>query len=169
MCCNDRIHVIVISIVCLVLSGLAALWSMVQLVQVGIYASENQSFGGNGDIFVVIQVVIHIIWITSESLCIVGALKNKKWLLVPFMICLALQILGCIVGLIFVASDFSEDGFSVYTLLYIIPLFIVLGISFYFLSIAIRFHAELNYGWGSAEHPGMSLQSYTALPYSTIE
>ena len=91
------------------------------------------------------------------------------------MICMALQILACIGGIIFVASNFSEVGFSVYALLYIIPLLIVLGISIYFLSIAIRCHAfgvncpELNYGWDSAVHPEMALQSVTELPYSTTE
>ena len=163
MCCNDRTHVIVISSVWMVLTGISAIWSLIWTV--GTYTSGasnlsvvNKTFGGHLGLVVGIQAVIHIIWITAEILSIVGAVKNKKWLLVPVMICLALQIVACIGVLTFYGSS----------RVYINPLLIVLGISFYFVSIAIRLHTELSYGMVSGVRPGMVLKSYTAPSYSAL-
>ena len=171
MCCNNRTHVIVISIIWLVLTGISAIRGMVLTILAYTSGDEyishvHKTFGVGLDLYVGILVVVHIIWITSEILSIVGAVKNKRWLLVPFMICSALQIVGCIGGLIVVVSVFSGKSDPASALVCIIPLLILLGISIYFVSIVKRFHDQLSYEGGSAVHPGK--KSDTDLFHSTV-
>ena len=167
MCCDDRLHLIVVSTVWLILTSLSAICSVVWTVLA--YTSEsyamndiNHILGGNFDVVVGIQAVIHIFWIISAILSIVGAQKNSKWLLVPFMIGMIVQIIFYIICIIYVVH---EALFAIF----IFPLLIPLVISFYFATISIRFHAELSYGGFSGAHTGMALKSYTAPPYCEME
>ena len=148
MCCNNRTHVIVISTVWLVLTGISAICNLVQTIF--LYGNEdsgryelNQAFGGYLDLIVGIEATIHIFWITTAVLSIVGAVKNNKYLLIPFMIAMALQIFGCIVAEIFFCVLFGRLGFTASALIYIIPPLIVLGISIYFLRIQTKLFNQL--------------------------
>jgi hypothetical protein len=110
---------------------------------------------------VVIQSLIYVFWIISEILSIVGAVKNNKCLLVPFMACLALQMLICVGFIVFVGWLFGQAGAFTFAFIYIIPLLVALGISIYFLAITIKFHKELSSGRNDGVQPGMVLPPYT--------
>ena len=173
MCCNNRTHVIVISCICLALTGISFLYYGFTTVATFIlgYAKYGTNidriYGGSEELAVGIQAVIYVFWITSEILSIVGACKNNKCLLVPFMVCLALQILsfigfGIYIGVLIASARASARNVPfVYALLYIIPLLVALGLSIYFLAINIKFQVELSSGRVGGVQPGMVLQPYT--------
>jgi hypothetical protein len=94
MCCNNPTHVIVMSSISLTLTGISAMWFWVRGI-----------IDGHLGIGVELQAAIYISYvfsITSQTLSITVPIKNNKCLLVPFMICLVLHIVGCIgVGIFF--------------------------------------------------------------------
>ena len=174
MCCNHRTHVIVISIVWLILTGLSALGFVVSTVGTFTIGSSNLKDLNQNDLnyihlIVGIQAVMHIFLITSGILSIVGAVKNKKCLLVPFMISMALQILVCIGGGIYACVVLDKAGYNASALIFIIPLLIGIGISVYFLTIPIILYNELSSGEVGEVRPGMVLRTYTSPPYTALE
>ena len=99
MCCNLRTHAMVIAIICLIFTGLGSLNLISTFAQ---FASGHATtsdvytlYGGNITVALGVQIVIYVYWVVSEVLCLVGAIKNNKCLLIPFMICLVLSILAC--------------------------------------------------------------------------
>ena len=165
MCCSNRTHVLVISIICLVLTVISTIWYGLTTVAAFIHGVHQRSlfssiYGGYIGVALGVQTMIYVFWITSEILSIVGAVKNNKCLLVPFMVCLALQMLFFIGFAIFVFWLAYGPGL-IYVLIYIIPLLVGLGISIYFLAITIKFHMELSSGRVHGVQPGMVLQPYT--------
>ena len=155
MCCNLRTHAMVIAIICLIFTGLGSLNLISTFAQ---FASGHATtsdvytlYGGNITIALGVQILIYVYWVVSEVLCLVGAIKNNKCLLIPFMICLILTILGCAGATILMiilgiskVSDGDADGIgAIFWLLVIIPIGIVLGLSIYFLVIIVKFYNEL--------------------------
>jgi hypothetical protein len=114
------------------------------------------------------QSLISVFGIISEILSVVGAVKNNKCLLVPFMVCLALQLFTCVVFVVYLlvyllvgCSYMHLIEFFLYAFIYLIPLLVALGISIYFLAITIKLHNELSSGRMDGIQPGMVLQPYT--------
>ena len=192
MCCNLRTHTMVISIVCLILTCLGPLNFISTSSQSASKTPESspdssQSSDGNtGKQFLIelgVQIFIYVYWIVSEISCLVGAIKNNKCLLIPFMICMCLTILGCVgatiylvffgvlgahaVGYVGAQSGFLGALGSIGVLavfLMIIPAFFVLGLSIYFLVIIVKFYKELESGLVNGQRDGLVLQPLTASP-----
>ena len=177
MCCNLRIHAMVISIICLILTGIASLdfiMAIGKLTSGHFTSNEVSTLVGGGfyspaSIFaLVVQILISIYWIVSEVLCLAGAIKNKKCLLIPFMIGLCLPILGC-VGLIIliIISGFLDahphDPYGKMGLLiFVIPICIILGLNIYFLVIIVKFYKELASGIVGGQRAGVVLQTFNS-------
>ena len=172
MCCNLRTHAMVIAIICLIFTGLGSLNLISTFAQ---FASGHATtsdvytlYGGNITIALGVQILIYVYWVVSEVLCLVGAIKNNKCLLIPFMICLVLTILGCAGATILMiilgiskVSDGDADGIgAIFWLLVIIPIGIVLGLSIYFLVIIVKFYNELASGLVDGHREGVVLQPY---------
>ena len=166
MCCNNRTHVIVISIICLVITGLSALWFGFTTVATFIrgdvdklnYFIDGENIGN----VVGIIAVIHPLWITSQSLSIVGAVKNNRWFLLPFMICLILQTSSCGLSAYFIYLGMSDGCYMNFRMKFvcpwvthILPLLIATGVSIYFFVITIKFYRELSSGRVDGEQPGI--------------
>jgi hypothetical protein len=141
-------------------------------------------YGGNIELAVV-QILLFAVWLVSQSLCLIGALKNNKCLVIPFIIIQGLQILACIgftILFVFLANqsvdalynhnydsyneqDFDNFGRNVGGIFFyflIIPLLIVLGVTIYFLTIVIKFYQELSSGVVGGRTEGIVLQPYTS-------
>jgi len=192
MCCNLRTHTMVISIVCLIVTCLGPLnfistSSRSASKTPGSSQDSSQSSdvntGKNFTIELGVQIFIYVYWIVSEISCLVGAIKNNKCLLIPFMICMCLTILGCVgatillvfygtlgahaVGYVGAQSGFLGALGSIGVLavfLMIIPAFFVLGLSIYFLVIIVKFYKELESGLVNGQRDGVVLQPLTASP-----
>ena len=181
MCCNLRTHTMVISIICLIFTGLGSL----NLISTVAQSSSGQAtssdvnlfYGGNTTIALGVQILIYVYWVVSEILCLVGAIKNNKCMLIPFMICMCLTILGCVgatillvfygtlgahaVGYVGAQSGVLGAIGSIGVLavfLMIIPAFFVLGLSIYFLVIIVKFYKELESGLVNGQRDGVVLQ-----------
>jgi len=190
MCCDLRTHVKVIAIICLIFT---ALGSLNLIGTVGLFISGqvtpqvNMIYGGSNTLALFIQVIVYAFWIGSEIMCLVGAIKNNKCLLIPFIICLSLTILACIGFAIFfillgsqaldaltsIDHQFKNDEDfqnaaatfgSIFFFLMIVPLLIVLGLTIYFLVIVVKYYNEISSGVVSGQQDGMVLQPYTTSP-----
>ena len=176
MCCNLRTHSMVISIICLIFTGLGSLNLISTFAQ---FASGRATsgdvytlYGGNITIALGVQIIIYVYWFVSEILGLVGAIKNNKCLLVPFMISLCLTILGCVgVTILMIIlgsqslSHFGPHGGGIggiILFLIIIPISIVLGLSIYFLVIIVKFYNELESGLVAGQREGVVLQPYAS-------
>ena len=164
MCCTTRTHVIVLSKLCLVFTGISAIFNGRETISA--FLSGNSTNQRISDIYAErlglaagIQAIIHVVWITSEILCIIGAAKYKRGFLIPFMICLSLQIVACIGFSVLVGVIFGYIHFAL-AMIYIIPLVIALGVTIYILVIVINFYRELARGIVQGVHTGMMLQPH---------
>ena len=174
MCCNLRTHVIVIAIIMLIFTGLGSL-RLIGTVTAYLYRQltwEAQFiYGGSMGLALGVQILLYAAWLVSEVLCLIGALKNNKFLLIPFIIVEGLQILifiGFIILFVFLANQ-SVDALSDYNFeqigriffyFLLIPLLIALGLTIYFLTIAIKFYQELSSGVVCDQTEGVVLQPY---------
>ena len=179
MCCNLRTHAMVISIICLIFTGLGSLNLISTFAQFTSGSATSGDvytlYGGNITIALGVQILIYVYWFVSEILCLVGAIKNNKCLLIPFMICLCLTILGCVgvtVKMIILGSEslwaqraFGQPGVGIGGIIWflmIIPIGIVLGLSIYFLVIIVKFYNELKSGVAAGQREGVVLQPYAS-------
>ena len=134
MCCKLRIHVIVISIISLIITGLAY-WGLIST-----YVLYNN---------LTLTYVLCLYWLVSGIMCLAGAIENKRFLLIPFMIGMCLIILICIPWLILTIYYWvlgrSLEGMTpnLTALLFLIYIVILLGPSIYFLGIVVKFYKEL--------------------------
>ena len=134
MCCKLRIHVIVISIISLIITGLAD-WGLIST-----YILYNN---------LTLTYVLCLYWLVSGIMCLAGAIENKRFLLIPFMIGMCLIILICIPWLILTIYYWvlgrSLEGMTpnLTALLFLIYIVILLGPSIYFLGIVVKFYKEL--------------------------
>ena len=98
MCCNLQTHVKVIAIVCIILRGLGLLCTALPLV-----FSATESGPPNAALALGGSMLAQSFWLVCDVLCLRGATKKNKCLLIPFMICQCLAILACIgFGIVFI-------------------------------------------------------------------
>ena len=187
MCCPLRTHTKVISILCLIFTALGALnlISTIGAFLAGTTSTTDAKLFFNGDVNVslAVQILIYVFCIVSEILCFVGAMKNNKCLLVPFIIQKSLTILalaaiailfifwGSVAGQALVETTDDRDVRTVFgTLgafmffLLLIPIFIGIGISIYFLVIVVKYFQEISSGVVSGQSEGIVLQPYSSHP-----
>ena len=134
MCCKLRIHVIVISIISLIIIGLAY-WGLIST-----YVLYNNF---------TLTYVLCLYWLLSVIMCLAGAIENKRFLLIPFMTGMCLIILLCVTWLILTiyywvlgrSLDRTTPNFT--AMLSLIYIVILLGPSIYFLAIVVKFYKEL--------------------------
>jgi len=100
MCCNIRTHVVIISIISHILTVLAAL-EIIKTFHVHFSPEVRKQdiliFSFTIGLTVKLKCVVYGILSVSETLCLLGAIKKTKCFLIPFIICMALQILSVIV------------------------------------------------------------------------
>ena len=171
MCRDLRTHAIVISIICLAVTliGIICETSFGYLIYMPIleplcYPLSNPTLARG------IQISIDAFWIVSEVLCLVGAIKNNKYLLIPFITCMCLTILGCVgMTILLILIAFLCQGFCsrksgcnclLELLPTIVPWLILLGLSRYFLVIVVKFYKELASGHVGGFQPGVDLLPY---------
>jgi len=107
----------------------------------------------------------------------VGATKNNKFLLLPFIIVQGLQIIAFVSFTIFFIYLANKSASEIYNQTYghdvgavfgvffyflIIPLLIALGLTIYFMTIAIQFYKELSSGVIDGQTEGVILQPYVS-------
>ena len=108
-----------------------------------------------------VQISIYVCWVVSEVLCLVGAVKKHKWLMIPFIICICLTILGCIGATISLYLMHPDEFLSCYFLICrSLPWLIPLGLSIYFLVIIVNFYKELASRHVAGFQEGVALQPY---------
>ena len=170
MCCgcNTQTHVRIIAIICITLTGLGGFLSFIPTLINHRLAVLD---GASGIWIIGVQMVIIIVHLVSYNLCLIGANKRNKWLLIPFMILTSLHILVSIIFEMYLIFVFFTNLLETYhptflgtlvailLLPVIIALPIVVGLSIYFLVIVIKFQSEISSGIISGQQQGMVLQS----------
>ena len=109
-----------------------------------------------------VQIPIYVFCILSDVLCLVGAIKNNKRFLVPFIVKMVLLLSAdAVIAILFIywgatvgslmASTNDQDlqnvaGAFGATILFVllIPLLIGIGIGIYFLVIVVRYFKEIS-------------------------
>ena len=171
MCCNNRTHVIVISTICLIITGIAAMWFGIPTIIAVIHAPAD--LPSSAVVTVVVPSVIYFLWIASIILSICGACNNNSCLLVPFMICLVLQIIASIGFAIIIGIGRNSTlarklGIGPgHWIIYIILLLVEIVLSIYFLAVTCNLCGELSSGTVHGSQPGMVLQTY-AIPQEGV-
>ena len=187
MCCNLQTHTKVISSICLFFTGIGAL----NLISTfGAFSSGSITvdadliYGGSVAVAITVQILIYTSWIASDVCCLVGAIKNNKCLLIPFMIKMSLTILFFLAGIIIclyyalltgaVISATTQNHqttqhvagslAAIYFFLLLVPLFIGIGISIYFLTIVVKYYKDLSSGVIAGQSEGIVLQPYSSQP-----
>ena len=100
MCCNLRIHVIVLSIIYIILAG-PQYWFMEILLD------EWRPYCFSSNWNYVWYYLIFLYPLVSGLMCLVGAINNNKCLLIPLMIGLCLTILVCVILLIIMTYEWE--------------------------------------------------------------
>ena len=132
MCCNLRIHVIVISIIYL---------------EVTIAYLIRTEIGNRNDKGMELLVCIYSL--ASGIMCLVGAICNKKFLLIPFIIGVCLIILICVIWLIItiycwvLGNSLEGATANVTALFFLAYCSVFLGPNTYILVIVAKFYKEL--------------------------
>jgi hypothetical protein len=95
MCCNLRTHVIIISIVSFVLTAIASLEIIyTRYLQGSSEVTTDSTFvywgtlGLSGELKFLFYTIVFV----SEAICFMGAFKNNKILLIPFILVMFMQI-----------------------------------------------------------------------------
>ena len=163
MCCDLSTHVKVIAIICIIFTGLGSL-RLIGTIQHLVDGTTSKEiafvFSGNAALALGIQILVYTMWIASEVSCLIGATKNNKCLLIPFMICQCLAILVCS-GLVMLIIYLGVAWIS-WIFLLIIPLLIPLGLSTYFLAIVSKFYNELSLGIISGQEGAIVVKPYNS-------
>jgi len=173
MCCNLRTHVIVISIICLVFTGLGSLeliGSVTAVISAQVTREANLIYGGSNELALGIHILLFATWLVAEILCLIGALKNKKFFLIPFIIVQCLTIVAIVVFVTFfiimahkTSADATHESYAaIFFYILVIPLLVVLGLTIYFLTITIKFFQELSSGVVGGRTEGVVLQPYAS-------
>ena len=157
-CCSLRTHTKVIAVICLIFTVGAAgtIGGLMAKTRDTVTTDERLDNGGNMGGALAIQIPIYLISVMCDVLCLVGAIKGNKCLLVPFMVKMVLAILGDAVAMILfiiwgknagslIAESTNDSnvqnlagsfGATIFFLL-LIPLIIGIGIAIYFCGITI--------------------------------
>ena len=111
--------------------------------------------GSNGSSLVVIGIdcLIFGAILFIEILCLVGAFKNNKFLLIPFILCLCVSILASISLVIFIVyngctetnQSVDNSGSKIFWALALLPLFLLV-FSIYSLLITVQFYKQISSG-----------------------
>jgi hypothetical protein len=110
-----------------------------------------------------LHILAHVVLLVSGILGIIGALKNNKCLLIPFIIGEGLTILACVGTtnfFVFLANQRTKEGLEFLFYAFLIPVLIALGLSIYFLTISIKFYQELSSRVVDRRTEGFALQPY---------
>ena len=154
MCCNLRLQVIVISVICLMITGLAYWGSIYPRMFDGftyvLYHNFTRTY------------FLCLYWLLSGMTCLAGAIENKRCLLIPFMIGMCQIILGCVIWLIitmycWVFGRHLEGATpNITALVFLIYISIILTPSIYILVIVVKFYKELASGTAAGQNDGGS-------------
>ena len=152
MCCSLKTHVIVISSISLIFTGFTALSRANELIFLIFHKNDTASAIGRGILILIVFLI------TSKVLSIVGSFKNKKCLLIPFMISLVLNWffelnfigLGIYHGMLYPHFPYDANDLLCYS--------IGFGLTTYFLVIVVQFYKELTAR--ARLQPEMVLQPY---------
>ena len=176
----------VITIMCLIFTGLGSL----NLIGTVLALAHNVPtleayvfYGGDMRVTLGVQVLVYAYCLVSDILGVCGVMQNNKCLLLPFIIKLALQILGFFGYIVFFVVKGSNVGDSIHRevenhelrhaagtvsaiffFLLIVPLIIAIGITTYFLVIVARYYSELSSGVISGQREGIVLQPLSPQP-----
>ena len=159
MCCDLQKHVIIISIISLISTGIGFIAEFTFLRLLPELLLRHSTFTDiQGYCTLAFEILICIALLFSEVLCLVGAIKNNARLLLPFIILLCLTTIGFVVcGIVllyylFVAWSIVEHGNrdgGIALLVLSIALCIILAINIYFMVILVKFYKKLTSGYGS--------------------
>ena len=164
MCCNSQTHVMVIAVICIIVSALCILLFFGDVTGAYTKISCDNSFCDYdkiGPVILGIEILIYVISLFSASLCLIGAICNNKYLLIPLMIVTPLIFLSGIgfgiycFYLVFKANKETSLPIPIY-LDFVGPMpiylpevylhFVGLGLDIYFLVIVVKYYNKLSPG-----------------------
>ena len=164
-CCDHRTHVKVIGILYLVflaLSLIIVIGTIVKAVEDKEIIETNEDVEKGYAIALGLEIPWFVFSVISVVLCLMGAIKNNKCFLIPFIVLQCFNILIFIgLGILFIylgtvvvsiggaiggafGGIVGSWGAAFFVLL--IPVLIGLGMSIYFLIIVVKFFQELSMG-----------------------
>ena len=164
-CCDHRTHVKVIGILYLVflaLSLIVVIATILNAVEVKEAYENYEDVEKSYAIALGLEIPWFVFSVISVVLCLMGAFKNNKCFLIPFIVLQCLNILIFIgLGILFIylgtvtvsiggsigggfGGIVASWGSAFFVLL--IPVLIGLGMSIYFLVIVVKFFQELSMG-----------------------
>ena len=188
MCCSLQVHVRAIAIICIVLTFLAAfpLFENLSSLDLGgeILGSRVTPWTTELKYNVAqfwVSIVTYVIHLLAYFLCLIGAYRRNKYMLIPFLVVTAIEILlwtGGVIYLIYVLASGVEPSYralpssfgdtrdeivaigGLFLYLAIVGLLIPLGILSYFFVIVAKFYNEISSGIISGQREGVVLQAY---------
>ena len=153
MCCDLKTHIAAIAVINLVFAGLGATHSIQN------YYRERDNIFVNNLTNTFVSTFVYVSLVLVVILCLVGTIKEKRFLLIPFMVfqSIAVPIIIIICSLLMVGGlmdsrELIPRGGHIMSI-------IVLGVSLYLLVIVAIFYkklaSEMNYG----QREGMVFES----------
>ena len=156
MCCNLQNHTKVIALISL-LSALLGFKDTIS--QIGFAGDSNVA---ESKTTALVSVLCSTVWVLAVCLCLHGAIKRKRFFLIPFMVGLSIAILICSLSLLVIISGNTADMLEMQEAemfaLKVVS-FILLGLSVYFLVIVAMFYKELASEMNDRQREGMALES----------
>ena len=160
MCCpgNRRTCVIGISVFCIVITAISAI-NIVPGISAKLKDVETEFYGDHKNSILATKIVIYLIVLLCYTLCLVGAIKRKPLLLLPFMVLKCIMLIAAVVG----AGTFVYYGglahyFQENPRLLVIASLIYLchWLFVYFLYVVIKLYKDLRIA--AEEETGLSMQ-----------
>ena len=172
MCCGLQTHTKVIAIINLLGIGSVAT-KVVSHVRLAFETDITEV-----KILAIVNVLSNIFWALAVILCLVGAIKRKRFFLIPFMVgqsisilicsimCLLIMILGSTVIAWISGGDSESTGdvpvgeaVGMLVVIVLIVFGVMIGVSVYFLVIVAKFYKECRFTENSYGQPqGMVLE-----------
>ena len=117
------------------------------------------------DRYIGIPAATYAAHLVSYILCLLGASKSNKCLLIPFMIVTALQVLLWLgIGIFIIYIGATSSTLQIWIWLLLIPLIGALILSTHFLIIVARFYFEIAHRDISRQQPAIVLKTYPVYP-----
>ena len=179
MCCPLQTHVRIISIICLIATGGSGLNILRLLLTGHVTYFLNLFFHADIVLEIVVQICIFLVHLPTYILSFIATFKQNKFMLIPFLIVTSIQLVFVIVfaayviiiwtmGILFIGlftEENTEEFFSalggILLVIFLIPVFSVLGILVYFLIVVAKLFCEIHGRIESTIPPTITIQQCT--------
>ena len=165
MCCNLKTYVRAIALLCIILTSATIICLAIALASLDLIDDIASFTNQEYIVYIGVPAAIYVAHLVSYILCLLGASKDNKCLLIPFMIVTSLQVLLWLgIGIFIIYIGATASTLQLWIWLLLIPLIGALVLSTHFLIIVARLYGEIAQGDISGQQPGIVLKTYPVYP-----